>query len=151
MASLRDIEKGVLHSLKSSRTMDFRGGDRLRVHVEVVEGERKRIQVFEGVCIAYRRRGLNSSFTVRKVSYGEGVERVFPLHAPCIARIEVVRRGDVRRAKLYYLRGRTGRKARIAEKIITGENRQTETAQDNKDPVAPADAQGHVEETVSEQ
>ena len=144
MASLNDIEKGVLHSLETSRTMDFRGGDRLRVHVEVVEGERKRIQVFEGVCIAYRRRGLNASFTVRKVSYGEGVERVFPLHAPCIARIEVVRRGDVRRAKLYYLRGRTGRKARIAEKIMTGEARREDAAKQSQ-----VDVKDNVEETVS--
>ena len=82
MASLNDIEKGVLHSLETSRTMDFRGGDRLRVHVEVVEGERKRIQVFEGVCIAYRRRGLNASFTVRKVSYGEGVNASFHYMPP---------------------------------------------------------------------
>jgi large subunit ribosomal protein L19 len=86
------------------------------VNVKVVEGERSRIQAYEGVCIARSNRGLNSNFTVRKISYGEGVERVFPLYAPTIASIEVMRRGDVRRAKLYYLRGRRGKSARIAEK-----------------------------------
>jgi len=94
----------------------FGPGDTLRVHVKVVEGSRERVQVFEGVCIARRNRSLNSSFTVRKISYGEGVERVFPLHSPRIAKIEVVKRGAVRRAKLYYLRGRRGKSARIREK-----------------------------------
>ena len=91
-------------------------GDTLRVNVKVIEGTRERVQAFEGVCIARRNRGLNSAFTVRKISYGEGVERVFPLYSPRIAGIEVVRRGRVRRAKLYYLRGRTGKSARIAER-----------------------------------
>ena len=95
---------------------EFAPGDTVRVAVRVVEGTRERIQNFEGVCIARKNRGLNSSFTVRKLSYGEGVEQVFPLYSPRIAGIEVVRRGDVRRAKLYYLRGRTGKAARIAEK-----------------------------------
>jgi large subunit ribosomal protein L19 len=94
----------------------FAPGDTLRVNVRVVEGNRERTQAFEGVCIARRNRGVNSSFTVRKISYGEGVERVFPLYSPRIESIEVVRRGDVRRAKLYYLRGRRGKSARIAEK-----------------------------------
>ena len=94
----------------------FAPGDTLRVAVKVVEGDRSRLQNFEGVCIARSNKGLNSNFTVRKVSYGEGVERVFPLYAPTIAEIAVVRRGDVRRAKLYYLRGRSGKSARIAEK-----------------------------------
>jgi large subunit ribosomal protein L19 len=97
-------------------TPDFAPGDTLRVHVKVVEGTRERVQVFEGVCIARKGGGLNAAFTVRKLSYGEGVERVFPLHSPRIDAIEVVRRGRVRRAKLYYLRGRTGKRARIAEK-----------------------------------
>ena len=95
---------------------EFGPGDTLRVHVKVVEGSRERVQVFEGVCIARRNRSLNSSFTVRKISYGEGVERVFPLHSPRIAKIEVMKRGAVRRAKLYYLRGRRGKSARIREK-----------------------------------
>jgi large subunit ribosomal protein L19 len=94
----------------------FAPGDTLRVSVKVVEGERTRTQAFEGVCIARSNRGLNSNFTVRKISYGEGVERVFPLYAPTIAEIAVMRRGDVRRAKLYYLRGRRGKSARIAER-----------------------------------
>ena len=94
----------------------FAPGDTLRVNVQVKEGERSRIQAFEGLCIARSNRGINSSFTVRKISYGEGVERIFPLYAPTIADIQVVRRGDVRRAKLYYLRGRRGKSARIAEK-----------------------------------
>jgi|TARA_R110002072_G_scaffold19100_35_gene71280 large subunit ribosomal protein L19 len=94
----------------------FAPGDTLKVNVKVIEGTRERIQVFEGVCIARKNRGINSSFTVRKISYGEGVERVFPLYSPRVDAIEVVRRGDVRRAKLYYLRGRRGKAARIAEK-----------------------------------
>lgn len=95
---------------------EFAPGDTVRVEVKVVEGARERIQAFEGVCIARKNSGVNSSFTVRKLSYGEGVERVFPLHAPQVAGVTVVRRGRVRRAKLYYLRGRTGKSARIAEK-----------------------------------
>jgi large subunit ribosomal protein L19 len=94
----------------------FQPGDTVRVSVKVVEGERERIQAFEGVCIARKNAGLNSNFTLRKISYGEGVERIFPLHSPRITAIEVVRRGAVRRAKLYYLRGRTGKAARIAER-----------------------------------
>ena len=95
---------------------DFAPGDTVRVSVKVVEGERARTQAFEGVVIARSNKGLNSNFTVRKISYGEGVERVFPLYAPTIAEIAVVRRGDVRRAKLYYLRGRSGKSARSADK-----------------------------------
>ena len=96
---------------------DFSPGDTLRVNVRVVEGERERIQAYEGVCIARKNAGINSAFTVRKISYGEGVERIFPLYSPRIDRIEVVRRGAVRRAKLYYLRGRRGKSARIAERV----------------------------------
>jgi large subunit ribosomal protein L19 len=95
---------------------EFGPGDTVRVGVRVVEGERERLQAFEGVCIARKNAGLNSSFTLRKISYGEGVERIFPLYSPRVATIEVVRRGKVRRAKLYYLRGRTGKAARIAER-----------------------------------
>jgi large subunit ribosomal protein L19 len=94
----------------------FAPGDTVRVNVKVVEGTRERVQAFEGVCIAKNGSGLNEAFTVRKLSYGEGVERVFPLYSPNIDSIDVVRRGDVRRAKLYYLRGRQGKSARIAEK-----------------------------------
>lgn len=95
---------------------EFTPGDTVRVDVKVIEGTRERIQAFEGVCIARKSDGVNSSFTVRKISYGEGVERVFPTHAPQVAGVTVMRRGRVRRAKLYYLRGRTGKAARIAEK-----------------------------------
>ena len=95
----------------------FAAGDTVVVQVRVKEGERERLQAFEGVCIAKRNRGLNSAFTVRKVSHGEGVERVFQTYSPLVAGIEVKRRGDVRRAKLYYLRGLTGRAARIKEKL----------------------------------
>ena len=96
---------------------DFGPGDTIVVQVRVKEGERERLQAFEGVVIARRNRGLNSSFTVRKISHGEGVERVFQTYSPSVAAVEVKRRGDVRRAKLYYLRGRTGKAARIKEKI----------------------------------
>ena len=96
---------------------EFGPGDTLKINVKVVEGSRERVQAFEGVCIARTNRGISSSFTVRKISYGEGVERVFPLYSPRIQNIEVMRRGAVRRAKLYYLRGRTGKAARIAEKL----------------------------------
>ena len=95
---------------------EFAPGDTVRIHVKVTEGTRERIQLFEGVCIARKNRGVNSSFTVRKISHGEGVERVFPLHSPRIAKIEIAKRGAVRRAKLYYLRGRRGKSARIREK-----------------------------------
>ena len=95
---------------------DFRAGDTLRVHVRVVEGERERVQVFEGVVIRSRGSGLSKTFTVRKVSFGVGVERTFPLHSPMIAKIEIAARGDVRRAKLYYLRSRVGKKAKVKER-----------------------------------
>jgi len=117
MNIIEQLESEQVEQLSSGRNLpEFAPGDTLRVNVKVVEGSRERIQAFEGVCIARRNRGLNSSFTVRKISYGEGVERVFPLYSPRIDSIQLVRRGDVRRAKLYYLRGRRGKSARIAEK-----------------------------------
>ncbi len=122
MNIIQQFEAGEIARLSAARAVpDFAPGDTLRVMVRVVEGERQRTQAYEGVCIARSNRGINSNFTVRKISYGEGVERVFPLYAPTIAEIVVVRRGDVRRAKLYYLRGRRGKSARIAEKarVIT--------------------------------
>ena len=107
-----------LEAEQMNRTLpDFGPGDTVVVQVKVKEGQRERLQAFEGVCIAKRNRGLNSSFTVRKISHGEGVERVFQAYSPSVAEVEVKRRGDVRRAKLYYLRGRTGKAARIKEKI----------------------------------
>ena len=117
MNTIERLEAEQVSKQSAERKLpDFSPGDTLRVNVKVVEGTRERIQAFEGVCIARKNRGLNSSFTVRKISYGEGVERVFPLYSPRIDSVELVRRGDVRRAKLYYLRGRRGKSARIAEK-----------------------------------
>jgi len=117
MNLIAELEKELQDRLTAERPVpDFRPGDTLKVNVKVIEGNRERVQAFEGVCIARRNRGVNSAFTVRKISYGEGVERVFPLYSPRIDSIEVVRRGRVRRAKLYYLRGRTGKRARIAER-----------------------------------
>jgi len=116
MNLLQQIEQEQVQKLTQGKEIpDFRAGDTVRVHVKVVEGDRQRIQPYEGVVIGRKLRGLNSSFRVRKISNGEGVERVFPLHSPNI-RIEVIRHGDVRRAKLYYLRDRTGKSARIAER-----------------------------------
>ena len=117
MNLLQKFEDSQLQTRKAEYDApEFAPGDTVRVNVKVVEGTRERVQAFEGVCIAIKRAGINSSFTVRKISYGEGVERVFPLHSPRIDSIEVLRRGRVRRAKLYYLRGLRGKRARIAEK-----------------------------------
>ncbi|MGF1624875.1 MAG: 50S ribosomal protein L19 [Alphaproteobacteria bacterium] len=117
MNVIEQIEKEEIAALTAARPIpEFSPGDTLRVNVKVVEGTRERIQAFEGVCIARRNAGIGSSFTVRKISYGEGVERVFPLYSPRLDSIEVVRQGKVRRAKLYYLRGRQGKSARIVER-----------------------------------
>jgi large subunit ribosomal protein L19 len=119
MNILDNIGQAQMNAVTEQREIpEFGPGDTLKVNVKVVEGSRERVQAFEGVCIGRSNRGINSSFTVRKISYGEGVERIFPLYSPKIQAIEVVRRGDVRRAKLYYLRGRTGKAARIAEKTV---------------------------------
>ena len=128
MSVIEQLEKEQVEKLAAQRAVpEFAAGDTVRVNVKVVEGQRERLQAFEGVCIGRKNRGLNSSFTVRKISYGEGVERVFPLYSPSIDAIEVVRRGDVRRAKLYYLRGRTGKAARIREQT-TGHSGKLEAA-----------------------
>ena len=117
MNLIQTLEKEQVAKLSAKKDIpDFEPGDTLLVNVKVVEGERTRVQAYEGVCIARSGRGLNENFTVRKISYGEGVERVFPLHAPMIDSIKIVRRGKVRRAKLYYLRGLRGKRARITEK-----------------------------------
>ncbi len=117
MNTIELLEQAQVAKLTEARAIpEFSPGDTLRVNVKVTEGSRERTQAFEGVCIARKNRGLNSSFTVRKISYNEGVERIFPLYSPRIDSIELVRRGDVRRAKLYYLRGRRGKSARISEK-----------------------------------
>ena len=125
MNLIAELEKELQDRLLAERGVpEFRPGDTLKVNVKVIEGNRERVQAFEGVCIARRNRGINSAFTVRKISYGEGVERVFPLYSPMIDSIKLVRRGKVRRAKLYYLRGRRGKSARIVEK----QDRQTGNA-----------------------
>jgi len=170
MNVIQELEKEQIEKLTAGKNMpDFAPGDTVRISVKVVEGTRERIQAYEGVCIARKNDGLNSSFTVRKISYGEGVERVFQLYSPNLDEIEVVRRGDVRRAKLYYLRGRQGKRARIAErtdgyaaKIVAGE-RETAVAEkeaaraaakNGADASAETPAEtlvdGPVEETVEE-
>ncbi|MCS6778609.1 MAG: 50S ribosomal protein L19 [Geminicoccaceae bacterium] len=117
MNPIQELEREQIARLTAERPIpEFGPGDTVRVNVKVIEGNRERVQAFEGVVIAKKNRGINSSFTVRKISYGEGVERIFPLFSPRIESIEVVRKGKVRRAKLYYLRGRTGKAARIAER-----------------------------------
>jgi large subunit ribosomal protein L19 len=117
MNLIRKLEQEQAEAIANTRAVpDFGPGDTLRVNVKVVEGTRSRVQAYEGVCIARAGGGINENFTVRKISYGEGVERVFPVYSPMIDSIEVVRKGKVRRAKLYYLRGRQGKSARITEK-----------------------------------
>ena len=117
MGLIQELEAEAIAAFNTTKEIpEFRAGDTLRVGVRVVEGERTRVQNFEGVCIARSNRGITSNFTVRKMSFGEGVERVFPLYSPNVESITVVRKGVVRRAKLYYLRGRTGKRARIAER-----------------------------------
>jgi large subunit ribosomal protein L19 len=139
MNVLQELEQEEIGVLTGGRPVpDFAPGDTVRVNVKVVEGSRERVQAFEGVCIARKNRGINSSFTVRKISYGEGVERIFPLYSPQVASIEVVRRGRVRRAKLYYLRGRTGKAARIQEK--RDERARTARAADTSETADSAEA-----------
>jgi len=141
MNTIEKLEQSQVEQLVADRKIpDFSPGDTLRVNVKVVEGSRERIQAFEGVCIARKNRGLQSSFTVRKISYNEGVERVFPLYSPRIDSIELVRRGDVRRAKLYYLRGRRGKSARISEKT-TGAAGKAAVAERNEAAAAKVEAQ----------
>ena len=118
MKNIEDINKAAIQKITANKKItEFSPGDTIKVGVKIVEGKRERIQYFEGVCIAKKSRDINSSFTVRKISFGEGVERTFPLYGPVIDSIKVIRSGKVRRAKLYYLRDRTGKSARIAEKI----------------------------------
>jgi large subunit ribosomal protein L19 len=146
MDVMQMLDKEAVQKLAAARAVpEFRPGDTLKVMVRVIEGERERVQAFEGVCIARKNAGVNSNFTLRKISYGEGVERVFPLYSPRIAAIEVVRRGTVRRAKLYYLRGLAGKAARITErereKIATKGIDLTAIAGDATSPeAAPAEA-----------
>jgi large subunit ribosomal protein L19 len=128
MNIIEELEKEQAQALAKKRKIpDFAPGDTVKVNVKVVEGERTRVQAYEGVCIGRAGGGINENFTVRKISYGEGVERVFPVYSPLIDSIEVVRRGKVRRAKLYYLRGRRGKSARIAERQDTHGRKKTTT------------------------
>ena len=143
MNLIETLEREAIEALTADKTVpEFRPGDTLRVGVKVTEGERSRVQMYEGVCIARANKGVNSNFTVRKISFGEGVERVFPLYSPAIESIEVVRRGAVRRAKLYYLRGRTGKSARIAERrmiqreVPGGQGAETEASRAENAPEA---------------
>ena len=150
MNLLQQLEQEQVEKLAAIRPVpEFQPGDTLRVGIKVVEGERERIQVFEGVCIGRKNAGVNSNFTLRKISYGEGVERIFPLYSPRITSIDVVRRGVVRRAKLYYLRGLTGKAARITERardsVRPGAKRPGASARPQTEP-APEMA-GAVEET----
>ena len=118
MKNIEDINKAAIQKITANKKItDFSPGDTIKVGVKIVEGKRERVQYFEGVCIAKKNRDLNSSFTVRKISFGEGVERTFALYSPNINSIKVIRSGKVRRAKLYYIRDRKGKSARIAEKI----------------------------------
>jgi len=141
------IEKQQIEKVLAERSIpDFSAGDTLIVKVKVIEGTRERIQAFEGVCIARKNAGVRSAFTVRKISYGEGVERVFPLYSPRISEIEVVRRGKVRRAKLYYLRDRQGKSARIAERS-TGRSIESEN---NKQSIKISPSKKQKSEDASE-
>ena len=141
------IEKQQIEKVLAERSIpDFSAGDTLIVKVKVIEGTRERIQAFEGVCIARKNAGVRSAFTVRKISYGEGVERVFPLYSPRISEIEVVRRGKVRRAKLYYLRDRQGKSARIAERS-TGRSIESEN---NKQSLKTSPSKKQKSEDASE-
>ncbi|MBR4315687.1 MAG: 50S ribosomal protein L19 [Alphaproteobacteria bacterium] len=121
MNLLKLIEKKNIEKLSTHKIPNFKAGDTVKVHTKVIEGKNERIQMFEGVCIARKNDGINSSFTVRKISFGEGVEKVFPLYSPNVAKIELVKYGKVRRAKLYYLRSLFGKKARIAEDLTSAQ------------------------------
>ena len=132
MNMIQELEREEADRLKAVRTVpDFRPGDTVRVNVRIREGERERVQAYEGVCIARSGGGVNESFTVRKISFGEGVERIFPVLSPMIESIEVKRRGAVRRAKLYYLRDRRGKSARIAERAMGAGREEVEAAQED--------------------
>ncbi len=148
---IEELEKEHAAQLVEDKTIpDFGPGDTLKVHLKVTEGTRERIQIFEAVCIGRSGGGLNESFTMRKISYGEGLERVFPLYSPLIEKIEVVRKGRVRRAKLYYLRGRTGKAARIAEKQDFRPTEEKEKPKRKRRGKKKAAAEAKSDETVSD-
>ena len=153
MKNIEDINKASVQKIIAKKKIpNFFPGDTIRVGVRIVEGKRARIQNFEGVCIAKKNRDINSSFTVRKISFGEGVERTFPLYGPVIGSIKVIRSGKVRRAKLYYLRDRKGKSARIAEKIKKkiGVDVSVKTEEPKVKPIEPSTQETKVEEIKKE-
>ena len=153
MKNIEDINKAAIKKIVANKKItDFSPGDTIKVGVKIVEGKRERIQYFEGVCIAKKNRDINSSFTVRKISFGEGVERTFALYSPNVDSIKVIRTGKVRRAKLYYLRDRKGKSARIAEKIKKkiGVDVSVKTEEPKVKPVEPITKETKVEEVKKE-
>ena len=153
MKNIEDINKAAIKKIVANKKItDFSPGDTIKVGVKIVEGKRERIQFFEGVCIAKKNRDINSSFTVRKISFGEGVERTFALYSPNVDSIKVIRTGKVRRAKLYYLRDRKGKSARIAEKIKKkiGVDVSVKTEEPKVKPIESATQETKVEEVKKE-
>ena len=153
MKNIEDINReSVKKILSSKKIADFSPGDTIKVGVKIIEGKRERIQYFEGVCIAKKNRDINSSFTVRKISFGEGVERTFALYSPNVSSIKIVRSGKVRRAKLYYLRDRKGKSARIAEKIKKkiGIDVTVKTEEPKVKPIESVDQETKIEEVKKE-
>ena len=153
MKNIEDINKAAIKKIVANKKItDFSPGDTIKVGVKIVEGKRERIQFFEGVCIAKKNRDINSSFTVRKISFGEGVERTFALYSPNVDSIKVIRTGKVRRAKLYYLRDRKGKSARIAEKIKKkiGVDVSVKPDEQKVKPIEPAKQETKVEEVKKE-
>jgi len=153
MKNIEDINKAAIKKIVANKKItDFSPGDTIKVGVKIVEGKRERIQYFEGVCIAKKNRDINSSFTVRKISFGEGVERTFALYSPNVDSIKVIRSGKVRRAKLYYLRDRKGKSARIAEKIKKkiGVDVSVKPGEQKVKPIEPTTQETKVEEIKKE-
>ena len=153
MKNIEDINKAAIKKIVANKKItDFSPGDTIKVGVKIVEGKRERIQYFEGVCIAKKNRDINSSFTVRKISFGEGVERTFALYSPNVDSIKVIRTGKVRRAKLYYLRDRKGKSARIAEKIKKkiGVDVSVKPEEQKVKPIEPTTQDTKVEEVKKE-
>ena len=153
MKNIEDINKAAIKKIVANKKItEFSPGDTIKVGVKIIEGKRERIQYFEGVCIAKKNRDINSSFTVRKISFGEGVERTFALYSPNVDSIKVIRSGKVRRAKLYYLRDRKGKSARIAEKIKKkiGVDVSVKTEEPKVKPIEPSTQETKVEEVKKE-
>ena len=153
MKNIEDINKAAIKKIIANKKItDFSPGDTIKVGVKIIEGKRERIQYFEGVCIAKKNRDINSSFTVRKISFGEGVERTFALYSPNVDSIKVIRTGKVRRAKLYYLRDRKGKSARIAEKIKKkiGVDVSVKPEEQKVKPIEPTTQESKIEEVKKE-